>query len=328
MGAHRKPSRIRLSQAVPAVAAAPTLASVAAAFLLSQQAPASAAQLPAARPASPDAAAGGAPAAPRLSAAQVQSASRQALLTAMRQAQPAKAVDAAAFQAAEPVSYTVRAGDSLSAIAGRVYHNPGAWPVLYWSNRGQVRWADMIEPGQVLKVPAEPATIPAPPAQLDPPAAAAAPNYTPRHASTATVQAQSAPAQPQAQPQDPDPAQTWGPAQNPAAAQDSAPPQHSAPAQNSAPASASVGVASSSSSGPYPGGAFGQCVVARESGGDAQITNASGHYGLYQFSASTWAEYGGNSADFGHASVAEQNQVFATALAQGGEFNWAPYDGC
>jgi len=26
--------------------------------------------------------------------------------------------------------------------------------------------------------------------------------------------------------------------------------------------------------------------------------------------------------------VAEQNQVFANALAAGGESNWAPYDGC
>jgi hypothetical protein len=56
--------------------------------------------------------------------------------------------------------------------------------------------------------------------------------------------------------------------------------------------------------------------------------NGSGHYGLYQFSASTWAAYGGNPADFGHASTAEQNQVFATALARGGQSNWSAYDGC
>jgi len=56
--------------------------------------------------------------------------------------------------------------------------------------------------------------------------------------------------------------------------------------------------------------------------------NGSGHYGLYQFSASTWAEYGGNPADFGDASVAEQNQVFANAMASGGESNWSAYDGC
>jgi LysM repeat protein len=94
------------------------------------------------------------------------------------------------------------------------------------------------------------------------------------------------------------------------------------------PGSGAEPVADASYSGGTPGGAFGACVVARESGGNAQIMNASGHYGLYQFSESTWVAYGGNPADFGHASVAEQNQVFANALAEGGESNWAPYDGC
>jgi len=73
---------------------------------------------------------------------------------------------------------------------------------------------------------------------------------------------------------------------------------------------------------------FQSCVIARESGGNSQVMNASGHYGLYQFSASTWAAYGGNPADFGNASVAEQNQVFDNAIAAGGQSNWAPYDGC
>jgi LysM repeat protein len=76
------------------------------------------------------------------------------------------------------------------------------------------------------------------------------------------------------------------------------------------------------------GGSFGACVIARESGGNSQVMNSSGHYGLYQFSASTWAEYGGSPADFGHASVAEQNQVFNTAVASGGQSNWSAYDGC
>lgn len=75
-------------------------------------------------------------------------------------------------------------------------------------------------------------------------------------------------------------------------------------------------------------GSFQACVIKRESGGNPQVMNGSGHYGLYQFSASTWRAYGGNPADFGHASAAEQNQVFANAMARGGEGNWAPYDGC
>ena len=54
---------------------------------------------------------------------------------------------------------------------------------------------------------------------------------------------------------------------------------------------------------------------------------SSGHCGLYQFSASTWAAYGGSPGDFGHASVAEQRHVFLNAIAQGGQSNWLPYDG-
>jgi LysM repeat protein len=91
-------------------------------------------------------------------------------------------------------------------------------------------------------------------------------------------------------------------------------------------AAATTTTTPSTSSSAY--GSFQACVIARESGGNPQVMNASGHYGLYQFSASTWAAYGGNPADFGHASVAEQNQVFANAMAAGGQSNWAPYDGC
>jgi hypothetical protein len=87
-------------------------------------------------------------------------------------------------------------------------------------------------------------------------------------------------------------------------------------------------VISGFSSGGYPGGSFGACVVARESGGNSQVMNSSGHYGLYQFSASTWAAYGGLASAFGHASVAQQNAVFGAAIARGGQSNWSPYDGC
>jgi len=78
-----------------------------------------------------------------------------------------------------------------------------------------------------------------------------------------------------------------------------------------------------------PGSSFEQCVISRESGGNAQVMNSSQHYGLYQFSASTWAAYGGNPGDFGHASPAQQQQVFRTAMSHpGGASNWSPYDGC
>jgi len=170
-----------------------------------------------------------------------------------------------------PARYTVRSGDSLSAIAGKVYHKQNAWTVLYWANRGTIHWANMISEGQVLKVPALPAKIPAAPSQLGP-----------------------APVAPVA-----------------------------APASASAPSQATA-------SGSYSGasGSYAACVIARESGGNSQVMNSSGHYGLYQFSQSTWVAYGGSAADFGHASVAEQNRVFNSAIAQGGQSNWSPYDGC
>jgi LysM repeat protein len=83
------------------------------------------------------------------------------------------------------------------------------------------------------------------------------------------------------------------------------------------------------SSGYSVSSSFQACVIRAESGGNSQIWNASGHYGLYQFSAATWAAYGGSAADFGHASAAEQTQVFDNAMATaGGASNWAPYDGC
>ena len=85
----------------------------------------------------------------------------------------------------------------------------------------------------------------------------------------------------------------------------------------------------SSIGGTYHGsGGMQQCIISRESGGNSQVMNSSGHYGLYQFSASTWAGHGGSSADFGHASVAEQNQVYYNTVAADGYSDWAPYDGC
>jgi LysM repeat protein len=184
----------------------------------------------------------------------------------------------ATHKVALPATYTVKSGDTLSAIAGRLYHSPDYWPVLYWANHGRIRYANDIEVGQVLKVPAKPAKAPAPPSALGPAAAPA-----PASASSEATPAQASPAQAE-------------------------------PAQ---------------ATGTYSGGSgFQACVIASESGGNSQVVNSSGHYGLYQFSSSTWAEYGGNSADFGDASVAEQNQVFDNAVAAGGASNWTLYDGC
>ena len=176
--------------------------------------------------------------------------------------------------------YTVKSGDSLSTIAKHFYSENAAWPVIYYANRGQIKWANEISAGQKLTIPAKPAKIPAAPSQLGP--AAPAPVHT-----------------------------------------ESAPVSHSestesAPAQSSPQADAT-----------YSGGSgFQSCVISRESGGNSQVMNGTGHYGLYQFSEGTWEAYGSSASDFGNASVAEQNQVFNNAIAQGGESNWSAYDGC
>lgn len=82
-------------------------------------------------------------------------------------------------------------------------------------------------------------------------------------------------------------------------------------------------------SGTYHGsGSMQQCIISRESGGNAGVWNASGHWGLYQFSSSTWAAHGGSPGSFGSASVAEQNRVYYNTVAEDGYSDWAPYDGC
>jgi LysM repeat protein len=180
---------------------------------------------------------------------------------------------------ARPARYTVKSGDSLTSIAEHFYQDSRFWPVLYWANHSQIRYANVIQAGQVLAIPAKPAKVPSAPSVLGPaPAPVAVPASTPMY-------------------------------------EEAVPVQQAAPVQ-----------VTSTYTG--AGGSFQACVIAAESGGNSQVMNGSGHYGLYQFSSSTWAEYGGNPADFGDASVTEQNQVFDNAIAAGGQSNWAPYDGC
>ena len=256
LGSPAKHARPRFARRLPVVAA-PALFGVAAAFALANAPAASAAQAPA-------------------------HTTAQAATAASHSGAAATRLDsvirpAAKKTAAAPAKYTVKSGDSLSAIAKRVYHNPAYWPVLYWANHKQIKYANVIEVGQKLTVPAKPAKVPAAPSVLGP----AAPVQATVTTSGPVTYAQSAPV-------------------------------YSAPAAST-----------------YTGsGSFQSCVIARESGGNSQVMNSSGHYGLYQFSASTWAAYGGNPGSFGNASVAEQNQVFNNAIAAGGQSNWAPYDGC
>lgn len=49
-----------------------------------------------------------------------------------------------------PASYEVVRGDNLWTIAGqsRIYGNPYQWPLVYKANRGKIKDADLIYPGQ------------------------------------------------------------------------------------------------------------------------------------------------------------------------------------
>jgi LysM repeat protein len=266
LGSHRKTSFVR-KHLLP-TAAVPALAGMAAAVCLAPQAQAE-------------------PAPAHVAVRTVVTAERATVADATNYARKSTAELLAAVQqtsgkaqSAKAATYTVRSGDSLSLIAGKVYHKQNAWPVLYYANRDKVHWANIVSTGQVLTVPALPAKIPGVPGQLGPavsaPVAVAATAPAPVAVATAPVQ-----------------------------------------------------VTAAVSGGSYSGGGgFQSCVIARESGGNSQVMNSSGHYGLYQFSESTWVAYGGSAGDFGNASVAEQNQVFNNAIAQGGQSNWSAYDGC
>ncbi len=184
--------------------------------------------------------------------------------------------------------YVVKPGDSLSAIAAKVFHNVSVWPRFYAANHKVIgSYPDIIVPGQRLR------------------------ERLAHHGMTGRV----VPIPVQIHVQAPSAVLPVPAQQAPAASQPlAAAPSALAPAAP-APVTAS-------------GGSFGACVRSRESGGNYQVTNSSGHYGAYQFSASTWAAYGGSPGSFGNASPAEQDQVFANAVAQGGQSNWTPYDGC
>jgi LysM repeat protein len=52
-----------------------------------------------------------------------------------------------------PGSYTIRPGDTLSAIAARAYGSAADWPAIWWANRRQAPDPDMITTGQRLALP-------------------------------------------------------------------------------------------------------------------------------------------------------------------------------
>ena len=201
---------------------------------------------------------------------------------------------------AMPLAYTVRPGDTLSQIAGHFYGSQALWPALWWVNKSKVANPNVIQAGERLTLsPWHPRA-----AWL----AAAADRAMPRPVVTAAVVTQRSGT---AGDREPDGDSDDGGGYRTQAGYSSA---------------ARAGSYGSVNPGSY--GGFQACVIARESGGQSQVMNATGHYGLYQFAYGTWVANGGSPGSFGHASVSEQNQVFANTVRSSGYSAWTPYDGC
>jgi LysM repeat protein len=100
-------------------------------------------------------------------------------------------LDAATHAAKASQNYAVRPGDTLSSISARVYGKSGDWQWLYHVNSKTIPDPDLIYPGQVLNVPADPPanyTLPASaiPATTSSGSNAPAGGYKARHAAPAT----------------------------------------------------------------------------------------------------------------------------------------------
>lgn len=86
----------------------------------------------------------------------VLAASLGACATTQTDEAPAKteAAPAPAAKANGNTSYEVQRGDHLWGIASqpRIYGNPYAWPLIYKTNSGKIKDADLIYPGQNLEI--------------------------------------------------------------------------------------------------------------------------------------------------------------------------------
>lgn len=54
--------------------------------------------------------------------------------------------------AAQTEDYKVTKGDNLWNISKAKYMNPFMWPLIYWSNKEQIKDPDLIFPGQIFKI--------------------------------------------------------------------------------------------------------------------------------------------------------------------------------
>ncbi len=62
--------------------------------------------------------------------------------------------DARVVEPVAAATYTVAKGDSLSKIAKKTLGNANRWREIFDANRDQIANPDLIQPGQVLKLPA------------------------------------------------------------------------------------------------------------------------------------------------------------------------------
>jgi hypothetical protein len=207
---------------------------------------------------------------------------------------------------ANPVHAVVVSGDSLSKIAASDCGTAQDWTGIYTHNKEVIGGnPNLILPGQNLKVVCK-----------SMPVATAAPAPAP---TTSTTTAHS----------DPWDGKTGACGDGDEDGYDmpcSALNGGAAQAAPTAPAAAPVQAAAVT--GYTAGGSFQQCVISRESGGNAQAVNASsGAGGLYQFLPSTWQGLGFSGLPE-NAPVSVQNAAFAKEYAQSGTSAWSAYDGC
>lgn len=231
-----------------------------------------------------------------------------------------------------PSSYTVRRGDTLSGIAGRYYGNPALYPSLWWVNKGKVRDPNRIEVGQRLRLShwhPQAAWLTAAAKKADPPGDVRATARTTGRRASAHGRYKGERIG----------GRVWMVTYGfPYKCGDGDNSGYDTPCSVVFPHHHRVVTYRSGHrtyravrtvGGSYHGsGSKQRCIIARESGGNSQVMNGSGHYGLYQFSYKTWVSSGGSPSSFGHASVAEQNRAFYTAVAARGYSDWTPYDGC
>ena len=166
-GRHASPSQVekvaqQAGKAAPAVAIAGALVAVPSAQALA--APAA--------PATAAATGHQAAASRTVAATGTSSAASSATLDAAGARAVTVASTSTARHAAKSTYYRVRGGDSLSQIAERFYHNPGAWQYLFHENDKAISNPNMIYVGERLFIPATA------------PKHYKLPSYTPRHAKT------------------------------------------------------------------------------------------------------------------------------------------------